>query len=196
MRKGRGWFRARELFNTYMGNREEWKLQWGSRGQQDMDNKLQSILAGREPDQRDKDGLWRRFIHLLMESQGSSWRSLWSPKKGSEDSAGGKGLATALGMDEDILCILLFFFYLHINVSKGRLGHPGRNSAAVTGTMICFLLPFSVQFPRWMSKRGLWEVYCNGKSWWAASRSWFSLCCPPSVGLKHRVGGFGAFGNQ
>lgn len=110
-------------------------------------------------------------------------------KKGSEDSAGGKGLATALGMDEEILCILLFYFYLHISVSKGRLGHPGRNSAAVTGTMICFLLPFSVQFPRWMSKRGLWEAYCNGKSWWAASRSWFSLCCPHLWGWSTGWGG-------
>lgn len=33
-------------------------------------------------------------------------------KKGSEDSAGGKGLATALGMDKEILCIILFILSL------------------------------------------------------------------------------------
>ena len=71
-----GWFGARKLFNPYLGNREKWKLWWGSGVQQDMDNKLQGILAGREPDQRDEDGPWRRFLHLQMEGQGSSWRSL------------------------------------------------------------------------------------------------------------------------
>lgn len=71
--------RARKLFNPYLGRKEDWKVQGG---QQDMGDKLQGILASREPDQKDRDGPWRRFLHLQIEGQGSSWRSLWSLRNG------------------------------------------------------------------------------------------------------------------
>jgi len=100
-------------------------------------------------------------------------------KNGSEDSAGGKGLATASGMDKEIFCLVLFYFCLYFGVSKGRFRHSGRNSAAVTGTMICFLLPFSVQFPRKNEKK---ETLGRGFPWEKLVGS-----LQESVGLQHRV---------
>lgn len=187
VRTGGDLFRARKLFNPCLGSREEWKLWWGSGGgQQDTDNKLPGILAGREPDQRDKDGPWRRFLHLQLEGQGSSWRSLWSPKKGLWGQCRGQGLSHGLrhGQRDTLHCLVFFLISILVFLKEGL-----DTQAAVTGTVICFLLPFSVQFPRWTSTRGLWEEDSHGKSWWAASRSWVSLHCPPSVGLQHRGSG-------
>lgn len=195
MRIGGGWFRARKLFNPYLGNREGWKLRWGSGGQQTWITRYKASLQVGNQIKGTKMDL-EDFYICRWKVKGVAGGACEALKKGSEDSAGGKGLATALGMDKEILCIVLFYFFLYFGVSKGRLGHPGRNNAAVTWTIICFLLPFSVQFPRWTNKRGLWEEDSHAKIWWAASRSWLSLCCPPSVGLQHRVRGFDAFGNR